>query len=130
MPAYFFGGNNMTIEEIFNKMASHMIEGIMYHDEFAKAYDFLSLYGFAACHDYHHFSEEACYRALSTYYATHYFKLIKLNEIPQPKVIPDGWFNYKTQDVDTGTKRSAVKELMTKWINWEIKTKKLYEELY
>lgn len=120
----------MTVEEIFNKIATHMVEGIMYHDDFAKAYDFLGLHGYAKCHDYHHFSEEACYRCVSHYYATHYFKLIKLGEIPQPKLIPEGWYNYKTQDVDAGTKRQAVKELMGKWINWEIKTKKLYEELY
>ena len=54
----------MTVEEIFNKIASHMVEGIMYHDEFAKAYDFLGLYGYAKYHDFHHFEEELNYRAL------------------------------------------------------------------
>jgi len=47
----------MTVEEIFNKLASHMVEGIMYHDDMAKAYDFLGLSGFARCHDYHHICE-------------------------------------------------------------------------
>jgi len=41
----------MTIEEIFNKIASHMVEGIMIHDEMANAYDFLGLFGFAKLHD-------------------------------------------------------------------------------
>ena len=52
----------MTIEEIFNKIAAHMIEGIMYHDEFAKVYDFLGLWGYARCQDYHHLEEEQSYR--------------------------------------------------------------------
>lgn len=120
----------MTVEEIFNKLASHMVEGIMYHDDFAKAYDFLGFYGLAKCHDYHHFTEEANYRELSHYYATHYFKLIQLDKIPQPEIIPQSWYNYTTHAVDVGTKRQAVKELMGKWVNWEKETKKLYEEMY
>ena len=120
----------MTIEEIFNKIASHMIEGIMYHDEMAKAYDFLGLYGFSKCHDYHHMKEEMGYRELSHYYATHYFKLLEIGELKQPNLIPDTWFKYTTLAVDTSTKRNAVKELMTKWVNWEKETKKLYEELH
>lgn len=120
----------MTVEEIFNKLAVHMVEGIMYHDDFSKAYDFLGFYGFAKCHDYHHFAEEANYRELSHYYATRYFKLIQLKEIPQPDIIPQSWYNYTTHAVDVGTKRQAVKELMEKWMNWEKETKKLYEEMY
>lgn len=120
----------MTVEEIFTKLCKHMIEGVMYHDDFAKAYDFLGFYGFAKCHDYHHFAEEISYRELSHYYATRYFKLLQIKEIPQPKIIPESWYNYKTQDVDIGTKRTAVKELMQKWVSWERETKKLYEELY
>ena len=54
----------MTIENIFNKLANHMIEGIMYHDEMAEAYNFLGLHGYAKCHDYHHFTEEKYYHEL------------------------------------------------------------------
>ena len=43
----------MTNEEIFNKLASHMIEGIMIHDEMSRAYSFLGLEGFKLCHEYH-----------------------------------------------------------------------------
>jgi len=39
----------MTVEEIFNKIASHMLEGLKYHDEMAKLYDFLGLYGYSIC---------------------------------------------------------------------------------
>lgn len=120
----------MTIENIFNKLANHMVEGIMYHDDMAKAYDFLGMYGFAKCHDYHHFMEEAHYRDLSHYYATHCFKLLQLGEIPQPKIIPETWYSYTTYDVDNGTKRTAVKDLIEKWVKWERDTKKLYEEMY
>jgi hypothetical protein len=42
----------MTIEEIFNNISTHMIEGVLIHDAMAAAYDFLGLYGFARFHDH------------------------------------------------------------------------------
>lgn len=119
----------MTVEEIFNKLASHMVEGIMYHDDMAKAYDFLGLSGFARCHDYHHICETKNYRKLSHYYATHFHKLIKLEQLDQPKIIPDNWYKYTTPDVDVATKRNAVKDLMAKWVSWEKETKTLYQSM-
>ena len=60
-------------------------------------------------------------------------KLLKY-EIKNNKLIPDSWYKYKTIEVDGNTKKNAIKDLMTKWINWEIETKRLYEsarkELY
>ena len=119
----------MTVEEIFSKLAAHMCEGVMYHDEMAKAYDFLGLWGSSKCHTYHAVEEKQGYRCLQHYYATHYFKLISSEEISKPKIIPDNWFKYSTQSVDTNTKRQAIKDLMTKWVQWERDTKKLYQEL-
>lgn len=119
----------MTIEEIFNQLASHMVEGIMYHDDMAKAYDFLALRGFARCHDYHHICETKNYRKLSHYYSTHYHKLIQLNKLDQPQIVPESWYKYTTLDVDISTKRNAVKELMAKWVKWETETKNLYQAM-
>lgn len=119
----------MTVEEIFNKIASHMIEGIMYHDEFAKAYDFLGLYGYARCQDYHHLEETQAYRNVSHYYEKHYFKLLTPTNISHPDIIPQTWYKYTTQDVDNSTKKGAIKDLMNKWIYWEEETKKLYQKM-
>ena len=119
----------MTVEEIFSKLASHMVEGIMIHDDMANAYDFLGLCGFAKCHDYHHLEETKNYRCLSHYFSTHYHKLLKLEQLDQPKIIPETWHKYSTPDVDTNTKRNAVKDLMNKWVTWERDTKKLYQEM-
>lgn len=119
----------MTVEEIFSKLASHMVEGIMIHDDMANAYDFLGLCGFAKRHDYHHLEETKNYRCLSHYFSIHYHKLLKLEQLDQPKIIPETWHKYSTPDVDTNTKRNAVKDLMNKWVTWERDTKKLYQEM-
>jgi negative regulator of replication initiation len=63
---------------------------------------------------------------LEHYYAAHYFKLIQQENFTKPEIIPSTWFKYATQSVDTNTKREAVKNLITKWIDWERSTKKFY----
>ena len=120
----------MTVEEIFNKIISHMLEGLTYHDELARAFDFLGLYGYAKCHDYHHFEEAINYRELSHYYTTHFFKLIQFNEQPKHNLIPDIWYKYTSQAVDSNTLRNSIKSLMKSWCEWELSTKKLYQQMY
>lgn len=120
----------MTVEEIFNKLAAHMVEGIMIHDELAQGYDFLGLYGFALCHDHHHIEETLGYTCLCHYYSCHYHKLIELGSIPQPNIIPDNWHKYTTIAVDPNTKREAVKTMLNKWVEWERDTKALYQNMY
>lgn len=119
----------MTVEEIFNKIASHMLEGLKYHDEMAKLYDFLGLYGYSICQSYHFIKETESYRHLSHYYSSHYLKFLVIENVASPKLIPEAWHKYSTIAVDTGTKRNTVKELISKWIEWEKSTKKLYQEM-
>lgn len=120
----------MTVEEIFTKVISHMSEGIAYHSEMAKAYNFLGLWGFAECQVYHQFKEMKEWNELYHYYATHYFKLISIEDFQLPEIIPPTWYKYSTQSVDAGTKRNAVKDLIRRWIDWERSTKQLYQQMY
>lgn len=120
----------MTIEEVFGKLATHMREGVMFHDTMAKAFDFLDLEGFWKLQEHQYREESDGYLTLIHYYTSHYFRIARIGELQPPKVIPDLWFNYSTQAVDNGTKKNAIKELLNKWIIWEKETKKLYEEMY
>ncbi len=119
----------MTVDEIYSKLATHMKLGIQYHNEFAQAYDFLGLWGFSQCQFYHQIEEELNFRCLQHYYAKHWFRLIKIEDTPPIEIIPASWYKYNTHAVDTGTKRNSIKELMTKWINWEKETKTLYQSM-
>ena len=120
----------MTVEEIFSKLAEHMIKGMMFHEQAANYYHFLSLKGYKKCHEYHFYSETCGYRCLQHYYLDHYNKLIKLGPVEDPNVIPDSWLKYSREDVDASTKSKAVKEMVKKWVDWEVETKKLYQESY
>lgn len=77
----------------------------------------------------HYDDELKKYKDMMCYYITNHFKLLKI-ETEKREVIPETWYKYTTQQVDNGTRQNAIKELITKWIEWEKDTKKLYEDLY
>ena len=120
----------MTVEEIFIKLNEHMIKGLMMHDQMASAYSFLNLCGYQKCHTYHYFDESCNYRCLQDFYLENYHKLIPETEIKNPEIIPNTWYKYTKTDVDTNTKRTAVRDMIKMWVEWETDTKKLLEESY
>ena len=128
-PPYFLGGVTMIVDEIFNQLASHMKQGIQYHEEMAKAYNFLGLYGYAKCQFSHQLEETKSYQCLLNYYSNHYHKLIKLENFNESEIIPTNWYKYTTIAVDGSTRKNAVKDLMNKWIEWERSTKQFYENM-
>ena len=78
MRPYFYEVITMTVEEIFIELAAHMIEGMKFHCTISQGYDFLGLYGFSKCHEYHYFAETKGYEQLLHYYSSRYHKLLKV----------------------------------------------------
>lgn len=120
----------MTIEEVFARLSSHMIKGLMIHDQFSKAYGFLNLCGYQKSHEYHYYEESWNYHCLEDYYLEHYNKMIPEEKVENPAIIPVAWYKYEKKNVDVNTKRGAIKTMMEKWIAWEEETKKLLESSY
>ena len=120
----------MTAEEIFAKMKAHALEGMVFHDEMVRYFDFLNLCGYRDCHKMHYEDETEGYRKLCEYYMNHFNKLLPNTPMQRPNVIPDSWMGYSRHEVDTRTKTSAVKTAIQKWVNWERDTKDLYESMY
>ena len=120
----------MTIEEIFNQLSNHMIQGIMFHAQMSDYYNFLGLKGFSKCHEYHFVAENYNFRKLSKYYLDHYDKIIADLPTSNPKAIPTAWLKYKKQDVDAATRKSAIQSGIESWVRWEQNTKTFYEKIY
>lgn len=120
----------MTAEEVFRELSGHMLTGIMMHAQLADYYDFLSLCGYARCHEYHMYDERIAMKRLHRYYIGRYDRLVEEASPTNPDVIPSTWYRYTRQDVGTGDKRSAVRSGMERWVSWETDTKRFYEEMY
>ena len=120
----------MTVEEIYSRIANHMIQGMMMHEQLANYYDFLGLKGYKRCHEYHYMKETCSYRSVCRYFINHHNQLIPYSDVSNPNVIPDSWYRHDRQDVDPGTKKTAVRTGLTKWVEWERNTKKFFEQMY
>lgn len=119
----------MTVEEIFETLSRRMLDGIMLHSDMVDYYRFISLNGYAKCHEMHMIMESKSFRKLRKHYLDNYDKLIKDAEIPRESVIPEKWYAHTRQDVDVAIVRNAVKDGLTKWVEHETETKKLYEDM-
>lgn len=115
----------MTAEEIFTKLSAHAIKGFMIHEQLADYFDFLNLHGYKACHEYHARAEYLGLRKLHDFYINTYNRLIPKERIENPLIIPTNWYRYSRQDVDTKTKRQAVKDGIEQWITWETEARDL-----
>lgn len=120
----------MTIEEIFSNISTHMAKGLLIHNQMASLYGFLNLCGYQKCHEYHYYEESRNYRCLQNFFLTHCNKMIREGTVEQPDIIPSNWYKFTKIEVDVNNKRSAVKDLMKKWVEWEKETKTLLELSY
>ena len=120
----------LTIDEIFSILASHMLQGIMLHEQFMNVYLFLGFYGYSKCHEYHYLSETDDYILLNQYKILHFDKLISLNPLINLNIIPESWLYSTSQGVDKSTYMQALEAVLNTWINWEEETKNLYSNMY
>ncbi len=120
----------MTVDEIYSKLGSHMVEGMMIHLKLSEYYSFLNLPAYAKFQYHRYLEESETYHKLSEYYMKNHCKLIRDEHIEIPKVIPENWYNHSKKDLDGDTVRNAVRDGLRTWVDWEKETKVLYENMY
>lgn len=120
----------MSIDEIFSQLSTHLVGGLMVHDQLCNYFKFLSLSGYAIEQEEQYESESRTYRRVNSFYIYRYNKLINESGVENPKVIPSDWYKYSRFDVDKLTKRNAVEKGFTEWKKWETATKSKYEVFY
>lgn len=123
----------MPFEEICKLIAQRLLQGCMNHEQFANYYDFLGLEGYSILHEYHFFEQMHGYRQFINYYINQHDKLIQdfsPNSLSSFNIIPDNWFDYTRDDMDTNTRRNAVKSGLEKYIHWEKETKKFFQDMF
>ena len=120
----------MTVDEIFSQLISHMVEGLMIQAQLSDYYGFLGMAGYQECHRYHFFTESKNYRDLMEYYISHYNKIPTEDRIDNPDIIPESWYQYSRQDVNSSIRINSIQIGMDKWVDWEKKTKVFYEQMF
>ena len=118
------------MEAIFSKLAAHLAKGLCYHNQFTSIYGFLNFEGYQKWQEYRFLEESKNYRALQNFYLQYYNKILIEDDYEKPHLIPSSWTKYKKVEVDIGTKRSTLREMMKTWIDWEEETVQLLSKDY
>lgn len=112
----------MTREEIFSAISARQIEGIMLHDQLVQCFTFLHLDGYKRLQEFRFMDEAAEHRNMVRFYIERYNRLIPGAHAGNPAVIPESWMGRTRLEVDTATKRMAVRDMFKRWVNWESST--------
>ena len=120
----------MSEYTIFNDIVIRQIEGVMMHTDLADIFDFMGLHGFKREQEYHALSEFCSMRGVSRYAINHINQIPNSKGAKQKEIIPANWYNATRFQVSESDRKGKLKELYTKWQEWEKETKSLYEEKY
>lgn len=122
----------MTSEmTIFNEIVKHQIEGLMFHIDCANVFDFLGMCGFKREQEYHALSEFIEMRGVERYVINHISYIPNGNGANRPaSIIPDSWYNANRCQVGDADRKGKIKEIYSKWREWETETKLFYQHKY
>lgn len=113
--------------KVFEDAARHMVKGLMLHKELMDYFNFVGFHMFAVKQKERYLEESGGYADFCFRYMRVKNKLLPQNAPDYESIIPENWYKYTRQEVDNGTRRSALKTGMTAWIDWEKETLALYE---
>ena len=122
--------DDTNIKEVFSRLKTHMLEGMVFHDQLSQYFEFVGMSGYSKQQEYHYASETIGYRKLINHFFEEYDMLIPHAQMNRPEVIPGNWYMYHGEEVDPSVKMKAVKDGMNAWAEWETKTKQFYKEIY
>lgn len=120
----------MSVLDIFTEMSAHIIEGTMLHESLMKAYLFLSLFGYATCHEYHYLSETRGHIRLCKYVSRYLGSLVSPVPNVENDIVPNSWIMSRQTDISPQVRKEALVSSFHEWLNWEENTVALYERLY
>lgn len=120
----------MTVDEVFTAIVSHMVKGVMMHEQLSSYYAFAGLHGYEKYHSDRYIEESQALIKTSSYYTSRYGKLVQNIEIDIPKLIPQSMYKHTTDELGVNDIRQLVKATLREWVDWEAETKALYEECY
>ena len=119
----------MTIEDIFSEIATHMVKGLMIHDQLAQMFCFLGLPGYQKIQSEQYIDESTNYTQITHYYIATYDRVLKTGRVDNPDLLSSITDLSKDQLRST-TRKQLIESGFTSWVKWEKDTKDLYQRLY
>lgn len=118
----------MEIAKIFSELSSHLVEGLMLHDQLCSIYLYLGLEGYAECHKYQLLAESVNYRKLQDFFVTRYERMIPESKVTNPQLVDDSFF--ERRDLSPENVKKHIMYALKTWIEWEETSKDLFEKMW
>lgn len=120
----------MILQELYSKISSHFVKGLMVHSQLSSYYAFLGLNGYSKFHQHQYLEESSKYSNLLQYYTKHHSMLIKDDLISDPEIIPPDWQNKLRTDISPKDLPKLASYAQNRWVSWEKHTKELLQQSY
>lgn len=120
----------MNLQEIYSKISSHLVKGLMIHSQLSSYYSFLGLNGYSKFHQHQYLEESANYANLLQYYTKHHNMLIQDSQVLDPEIIPLDWTDKLRADVSPNDLPKLMSYAQNRWVLWERRTKDLLQQSY
>lgn len=119
-----------NLYDLWGKICSHQVTGLMYHFQFADMFYFLGLDNLGKKQECHYREESEALRENHRFVLKHHSKILTQRHAEGVELIPNTWARYTATDVDKGTRKSQVMSIFERWLNWEMQTKELYTDVH
>lgn len=120
----------MNVSEIYSKISSHLVKGLMVHSQLSSYYIFIGLTGYSKFHQHQYLEESENYANLLQYYTKHHNMIIQDSKISDPEIIPPDWFDKLRTDISPKDLPKMTSYAQNRWVLWEQHTKELLQQSY
>lgn len=120
----------MTVHEIYTTLANRMIGAIMIHTQLTQIFTFVDLMGDARKQDNQLQQETYGYSELNKYYSHHHHNVLFADNPPKIDILDLNIFKKSNDELTPDDKVRIIQHGLREWIEWERKSKVIYEDAY
>jgi hypothetical protein len=120
----------MTTHNIFTKLANRMVGAMMTHTQLTELFNFIDLKSDAKRQKKQLHEETDGLLKLEKYAAQHHHILITSNNPQQVDILNIGMLKQQNDELSPDNKIYLIQYALKEWIEWEKKSKIIYEDAY
>lgn len=121
----------MTYTEVFQKISSTFIQGIMFHSQLMEIFYYLGLNTYGDFHKKQYKDESKNYLKLIKYYSTHYGLILPNTPIETQKLTPISKLEgMERNELTSANEKILIYDCFDYWFNWEWGVKNTLQNMY
>lgn len=120
----------MTVHEIYTALANRMVGAMMIHSQLVQIFAFVDLLPDMRKQESQLQEESHGYSELNKYFIQHHHKVLVADNPPQIDILNLSILKKSSDELSSEDKSRLIQYGVNEWINWERKSKILYEDSY